>query len=921
MQIGRKLFRHAPHARPGRTRRAHRPSTTPAIVESLEGRVLLAATVYQTPIQLDVSTQAALDQGLAKVGVADNGDFVVLWEEVLNAGTAQQQSNVAYRRFSANGTPKDAQQQYIAQSAADESNVALAVAPGGGFVAVWQQLDSDSGTYDIWFSRYFAGSGLLTAPARANVNTAGDQVDPSVAIADDGTFIIAWTDHGTDAAGDIAARRFFASGEHINAAEFYVADTEDLIEENSAVAVNGTNGDFVIVWSQGESTGVPANKDVYFELRSATGSTGTLVAAGQANVTTLADQDTPSVAMADAGNFVIAWETDIPPDGVDAVAYRRFDATGAAVDAADQIITTDPALEQGDPVVSITADGTRFVIAYDVHDATNPDGTAEVWFQVFDNTATLVSGPARAVGVPARDVSVSIDPSGNFVFAYTEIGTTQADNVGATVVSPLTASEIVAAAGPGGGPAVRVFNPLTGQMTRSFFAFDPAFRGGVTVATADLNDDTFPEIIVGVASNGPPLIRVFDGASGKMLSSFLAFPAAFQGGVTIATGDVDGDGDLDLVVGAGTGGGPAVRVFDGLSGTQIGSQFFAFNSNFRGGVNVATGDVNGDGTDEIIVGAGPGGGPVVRVFEFDTLDGVQTGEFLAFPLGFTGGVFVSAGDIDEDGSSEIIVGAGAGGGPVVRMYEADGTQIGNQILAFPLGFRGGVRVATGDVDGDSDTDIIVAAGPGGGPAVRTFDPDTETEIGSTFFAFPTGFQGGVFVAGRALGVAAEGSPLTADPSTPPLAGSGTSLDGSNLPAIVAAAHVRFSLAGLSPELLAALSGVEFIVTDLGGDRLGLARSGRVYLDDDAAGRGWFVDYSPLLDEEFFGQGPTLTAADGSAAADRIDLLSVVLHELGHVLGFDHGSSFMDDTLASGTRRLPTADDLDALFAGNDVLVS
>lgn len=59
---------------------------------------------------------------------------------------------------------------------------------------------------------------------------------------------------------------------------------------------------------------------------------------------------------------------------------------------------------------------------------------------------------------------------------------------------------------------------------------------------------------------------------------------------------------------------------------------------------------------------------------------------------------------------------------------------------------------TGDVDRDADTDIFVGAGPGGGPAVRMFDPDTRAEIGSAFFALPKGFRGGLFLAVRALGL-------------------------------------------------------------------------------------------------------------------------------------------------------------------------
>ena len=525
--------------------------------------------------------------------------------------------------------------------------------------------------------------------------------------------------------------------------------------------------------------------------------------------------------------------------------------------------------------------------------------------------ALLPTSPARDAAddavAPPTDQRGVVRPQG------------QASDIGAYELRT-DASAVLVTAGPGGGPAVRILNAVTGEMSEVFFPFNPAFRGGLTVATADLNGDSYLETIVGVASGGPPHVLVYDGASGALLSNFFAFPEAFHGGLTLATGDIDGDGAPEIIAGARAGGGPAVAIFDGLTGTPVEGPFFAFPPSFRGGVNVATGDVNGDGVDEIIVGAGPGGGPVVRIYDFNThlSGGVLVEQFLAFPVGFKGGVFVSAADLDEDGFAEIVAGAGAGGGPAVRIFESDGTQIGETIFAFATTFRGGVTVATGDVHGGSEIEIIVGAGPGGGPAVRTFDPDTGAQLGETLFAFPTAFRGGVFVAGPSWGLSGEGSPLRLDHSTPP-AEPPPKITPDDLASIVSAAQTRLTAAGLPGDLLAPLAEVQFFVADLGGDLLGLSHDGRIYLDDDAGGYGWFVDYSPLLDEEFFGNGSTLAALESGAASSGIDLLSAVLHELGHALGLDHGTGLMRETLAAGVRRLPAPEDLDALFAQDELL--
>src|SRR5205807_7051970 len=108
---------------------------------------------------------------------------------------------------------------------------------------------------------------------------------------------------------------------------------------------------------------------------------------------------------------------------------------------------------------------------------------------------------------------------------------------------------------------------------------------------------------------------------------------------------------FDLIAtGAGPGGGPQVVVSDSAGRPLF--QFFAFDPAFTGGVRVAVGDVNGDGTPDIICGAGPGGGPQVRVIDGKTHQ--ELGSFFAFDAGFTGGVYVAAGDVNGDGLADIV---------------------------------------------------------------------------------------------------------------------------------------------------------------------------------------------------------------------------------------------------------------------------
>ena len=166
--------------------------------------------------------------------------------------------------------------------------------------------------------------------------------------------------------------------------------------------------------------------------------------------------------------------------------------------------------------------------------------------------------------------------------------------------------------GPGEAHAPQVnritVDPLGGDDIVTFQAYPRSFRGGVRVAAGDVNGDGIAEIITAPGPGEPPIVEVFDGATNRpfqgRLRRFLAFAANFRGGVFVASADVNGDGKADIIVSPSGNAPPAVRVFDGATGAVIHS-FLAFNGSFRGGVRVAAGDVNGDGFADVIAAAGP----------------------------------------------------------------------------------------------------------------------------------------------------------------------------------------------------------------------------------------------------------------------------------------------------------------------------
>ena len=291
---------------------------------------------------------------------------------------------------------------------------------------------------------------------------------------------------------------------------------------------------------------------------------------------------------------------------------------------------------------------------------------------------------------------------------------------------------------------------------------------GVNVAAGDINGTGRDWVITGAGPGAVygPHVRAFtpEGASIGSIS-FLAY-GTNKWGVNVACGDVDNDGMDEIITGAGPGAvfGPHVRGWnhDGGSLAAIsGVSFFAYGT-LKYGVNVACGDIDGDGYDEIVTGAGPGAvfGPHVRGWNVDggpaaAIPGVS---FLAYGTNQYG-VNVTCGDVDSDGIDEIITGAGPGQifGAHVRGWNYDGGSLaamsGVSFMAYD-DTRKGVRVSVGDVDDDGVVEIITMPGPDEiiGAQVRAFNVSggVASLAGLDFDAFDDTVTHGGTVAGGVL---------------------------------------------------------------------------------------------------------------------------------------------------------------------------
>jgi hypothetical protein len=171
----------------------------------------------------------------------------------------------------------------------------------------------------------------------------------------------------------------------------------------------------------------------------------------------------------------------------------------------------------------------------------------------------------------------------------------------------------VTSSGPGGTPDVKRFDPNSMVFWDAFLSYDPGMRLGVEVATGRVVETWRTDVVTGASEGAGPHVRVFNG-NGGLLAEFFAYDPNFRGGVFVATGDVDGDGYDEVITAPGRGGSPHIRVWKIRGGVHLINEFAAYDWSFQGGVRLGAGDVTRDGIAEIVTAPGPGGGPHIRVF-------------------------------------------------------------------------------------------------------------------------------------------------------------------------------------------------------------------------------------------------------------------------------------------------------------------
>ena len=360
-------------------------------------------------------------------------------------------------------------------------------------------------------------------------------------------------------------------------------------------------------------------------------------------------------------------------------------------------------------VTVVNLDGQNATLERGLGITDSSGNTPGTYYPYSDKSSDTINGPTSSQTSEAAGTSFFTYDSalrgGFYVASGNVLGSSEA--------------EIISGTGTGMAPQVRVFDS-TGNLQAQFFAYDASLRFGVSVSACYIDGDGLDEIITAQGKGGLPIVKIFDGYGTVINNGFNVLDGKYTGGVNLACGDTDGDGVSEIVVAAQRGGGPHVLVYN--SDGKILTNFFAYDPNFRGGVNVSTLDMDGDGRDEIVT-APQFGAPHVQIFQIrpNELKRLSPG-FYAFHPSYRGGVSVAGVDTDGDGVKELLVGVGENAEPMVKVYDIREVQQ-KKFFVYSTSFLGGVHVAGGDVDGDGADELLVMPRGGGGPNLRVINVD------------------------------------------------------------------------------------------------------------------------------------------------------------------------------------------------------
>jgi hypothetical protein len=359
-----------------------------------------------------VNTFTTDSQAGPYVAMDASGDFVITWTSYTQDGGSS--AGVYAQRYSAAGLAQGTEFRVNTYTTDDQLFPSIAMDDDGDFVITWESLQQDGASSGVYAQRYNSTGVSQGSEFRVNTHTTSSQNNPRVAMNAGGSFLVTWGSANQDGSNvGVYAQAYHATGLP-QGAEFRV-NTHTTSAQSGQAVVLAQQGDAVVVWhsnlQDGSNFGVYAQRYEEVVTLPATG------AEFRVNTYTTNSQQLPVIAIDGDGDFVVSWASSGQDGSGFGIYAQRYGATGTA-QGNEFRVNTFTTGDQTEPVVAIDADG-DFVVAWT---SVSQDGAGTgIFAQRFDAAGTPVGTEFRVNTSTSADQlrpAVAIDPDGNFFIVW-----------------------------------------------------------------------------------------------------------------------------------------------------------------------------------------------------------------------------------------------------------------------------------------------------------------------------------------------------------------------------------------------------------------------------------------------------------------------------------------------------------------------
>jgi len=369
-----------------------------------------------------VNSYTTNSQQNQSIAMTSDGKFVITWSSQGQDGdsVANWEYNIYAQKYNADGTTNGSEFRVNTYTTGNQSDQSIAMASDGKFIITWNGKGSGD-TAGIFAQKYNADGTTNGSNFLVNTYTTSTQEYPSVAMASDGKFIISWNGTGNSDTAGIFAQKYNANGSK-NGSEFLVNTYTADIQSTPSIAMNETNGDFVITWSsQGQDGDIAAYNyyNIYAQRYNTDGTTNG--SEFLVNTYTTSLQYNSSVAMTSDGKFVITWQSQGQDGNSSGVYAQKYNANGS-VNGSEFLVNTYTTNLQSNSSVAMTSDG-KFVITWDSY---LQDGNfSGIYAQKYNSDGSTLGSEFKVNTYTTNTQqfpSIAMDGNGNFIISWQSVG-------------------------------------------------------------------------------------------------------------------------------------------------------------------------------------------------------------------------------------------------------------------------------------------------------------------------------------------------------------------------------------------------------------------------------------------------------------------------------------------------------------------